>query len=1025
MSSGLSPQKPFKRPPRLVSGIIFLVALVIFVGPILIGYYTDWLWFSEVDFRGVFTRVLVTRIVLFLVFGVIAAAIVWLAGYLAFRYRPDDMDDVFGFEPDNPIRAYRAAIEQSLKRVMLGVPIFIGILAGIVGQANWTTVSLFLNGSDFGVSDPQFHRDYGFYAFTLPLIRLVVGSLSSLLIVAFLVALVGHYLLGGIRVGANGFAEKGAMSNPARIQLAVTAGLWMLLRVVSYWLDRYDLLSAQHGGGQGSSFYGGSYTDINAVLPAKILLMVIAVVVAAAFFSAVVLRDLRIPALATGLMVLSAVVIGTAWPLAIEQFSVAPNRAEKESKYIARNIEATRYAYGVTDDEVTYISNWGAEGASEESVADDVATLSNIRLLDPQILSDTFTQQQQLKNFYGFPDKLNIDRYTVDGELRDYVVAAREIDPNALRDNQRDWINRHTVYTHGNGLVAAPANQVDEVARDVGSTRGGYPVYTVSDLQTLQRRAENEEAEKLGIEVDEPRVYFGPVIASGPTNSDYAIVGGTLDGKALEYDTDGSSYTYTGSGGVSIGNIVNRTAFALRYQEINMLLSDRIDGNSKIIFERDPRSRVEKVAPWLTTDSATYPTVIDGKIKWIVDGYTTLSNLPYAQRTTLSEVTRDSLNANGTNQRLLTDQVGYIRNSVKAVVDAYDGSVELYEFDDSDPVLKAWEGVFPGTVKPKEEISDDLREHLRYPEDLFKVQREIIAKYHVDDARVFFTSDDFWSVPSDPNASKGVEGVNQPPYYVVAADPESRDAGFQLITPFRGLERQFLAAHMSVSSDPDNFGKITVRVLPTQTQTLGPAQAQDTMMSSDQVARDRSLWEGTNDIKNGNLLTLPVGGGEILYVEPIYTQRKDQDSAFPKLLRVLVNYNGQVGYAPTIAEALSQVGIDPRSAADVEEATDLPDSVGRTPAGGDSGGGGEATEPSTTIGGVPAADLNEAMDRVSEALKGLNDAKNASHEEYGRALDRLDRAVAEYQRLQNQATSDGADSDPAVPNPADPEEANV
>lgn len=960
--------------------IVGILALILLLAPMSVGFYTDWLWFGEVDFRGVFSTVVVTRIILFIVFALIAGFITWLAGYFTVKLRPDD---AVSFDLDSPVYQYRQMIEKSMRRILtLFLPIFVGLLAGIVGQGNWRTVQLWLNRQEFGVADQQFGLDYGFYAFSLPMLRLLTDTLSILLIVAFLIALVGHYLLGGIRAGNQMTGQKTYISRGARAQLAVTAGLWMLNQVASYWLDRYDLLTKEN-----STFTGAGYTDINAQLPAKIILMVIALFVAVAFFSAIFLKDLRIPGLAVVLMILSSIVIGAAWPLLLERFSVQPNRAERESEYISRNIESTRFAYGITDDDVTYLENWGAGGATNDEVAADTATISNIRLLDPQILSPTFTQQQQLRNFYGFPDQLAMDRYEVDGELRDFVVAAREMDPNSLQQNQQDWINRHTVFTHGNGFIAAQANQVDEVARDVGSTRGGYPVYTVSDLQSNARRAESENAEELGIKVDQPRVYYGPLIASAADGADYAIVGDTGDGP-VEYDTDTTSYTYDGAGGVDIGNVINRSAFALRYQEMNFLLSDRVGGDSKILFERDPRSRVENVAPWLTTDSKTYPTVIDGRIKWIVDGYTTLESLPYATRSSLTEATQDAVMPDGTMQPLITDRVGYIRNSVKAVVDAYDGTVELYEFDTEDPVLKAWRGVFPDTIKPESEISDELRDHLRYPEDLFKVQRDMLARYHVDDAGTFFTNDAFWSIPGDPTAAEGRQELKQPPYYVVAADPETDESSFQLITPFRGLQREFLSAHMTASSDPENYGDITVRVLPTGAVTQGPKQAQDAMMSSDQVAQDQTLWRGSNDLHNGNLLTLPVGGGEILYVEPIYSQRKDQASAFPKLLRVLVFYKGQVGYAPTIAEALSQVGIDPAAAQDIDEvdgAVVVPDTTD------------EADTPAPT---PPAGSQSEGITAINDALRNLESARNGSFEEYGKALDELDAAVNSYQSAQ-------------------------
>ncbi|MFR9838482.1 UPF0182 family protein [Corynebacterium striatum] len=986
-----------KRPPRLLSWAVAIIAVLLFVGPMLVGFYTDWKWFGAIDYRGVFTTTLVARIVLFILFAVVAGGVVFAAGFVAWRGRPDSID--FS-DLNSPVYQYRRSIEKTMGLFLKVIPILVGAVAGLLGQASWREFMLFLNGQDFGVKDPQFQRDLGFYAFQLPVWNIVVSAFSMLLMVCFLLALFSHYILGGIRIGNRAAGVRGSISRPARLQLAVTAGLWMLLQVVGYWLDRYQLLYNQH-----SLFTGGSYTDINAYLPAKIILMVIGVFVAVAIFAAVVIKDLRIPALAVVLMLLSSLTIGQAWPLMMERFSVNPNRQAKEAEYISRNIESTRYSYGLTDENVTYEENWGAGDVSDSKVAADTSTISNLRLLDPDIIAPTFTQMQQLKNFYGFPETLAMDRYTIDGEVRDFVVAARELDPNELQDNQQNWLNRHTVYTHGNGFVAAQANTVDEVARDAGSARGGFPIFTVSDLQTQQGKenegeGETQDAEKsLGIKVDQPRTYFGPVIASAQDGRDYAIVGKTGN-DPVEYDTDSTTYTYDGKGGVNIGNFFDRTAYALKYQEMNLLLSDRVGSESKILYDRDPRERVEKVAPWLTTDSATYPAVIDGRIKWIVDGYTTLDSLPYSQRTSLTETTQDTQNPNGTNQRLINEQVGYIRNSVKATVDAYDGTVDLYEFDTEDPVLKAWEGVFPNVVKPEAEISDELRNHFRYPEDMFKVQRNLLAKYHVSDPGVFFNNDAFWSVPEDPTAGES-RGLNQPPYYVMASDPKTGKPSFQLITSYRGLNRQFLSAHMAVSSDPENYGKITVKVLPTDTQTQGPKQAQDAMMSSDQVARDRTLWEGSNDLTNGNLLALPVGDGEILYLEPIYSQRKDQESAFPKLLRVLVSYKGRVGYAPTIGEALDQVGIDPKAAQDITE-IDGDGTEKNSPSDSKddkkSGEDGKASAPAS----APAASNEaEAIDEINTALDNVEKARNGSFEEYGKALDELDKAVESYKQLQS------------------------
>lgn len=987
---------------------VAVLAVAFFIVPVIVSNYVDWSWFRSVDYQGVYFNVIIARVVLFLIFGALAGLIAWLAAYVAFRARPDEFHSMGS---SSPLAEYRPMIARNLRPLLLGLPLFVGLITGLIAQANWRTALMFINGTSFGVEDPQFGKDLSFFAFNLPFLQFILGTLSILIIVGFVINGLMHYLLGSITTGNPRVGEKASVSHAARKQLAIIAGVWMLLKAADYWFDRYSLMNNQH-----DTFTGASYTDVNAMLPAQIVLLVISIFVAIMFFATIVLKDLRLPALAVALMIGSNLVVGVAWPLILEQFSVSPNRAEKESEYISRNIEATRFAYGIGEDEVTYEENWGAQdtnGGSKErkSIARDDATLSNVRLLDPEVLSPTFTQQQQLRNFYGFPDELSIDRYEVDGKTRDFVVAAREINPNTLTGNQNDWLNRHTVYTHGNGFVAAPANKVDEVAREAGSARGGFPVYTSADLQSIKSGKQGGE---LKVDLKQPRIYFGPLIASSADpNADYAIVG-TEGQEPVEYDTDTQNYRYTGKGGTDVSNPFNRLVFSTHYQSMNMLLSDRIGDGSRILFERDPRERVHKVAPWLTTDSKTYPVVVDGRIKWIVDGYTTLTNLPYSERTSLTDTTADALNPEGVNQnQLVNNDVSYIRNSVKAVVDSYDGSVDLYAFDEQDPVLKAWRGAFPDVVKPRSEISDELMAHLRYPEDMFKVQRELIAKYHVSDPGVFFQNDAFWSVPSDPSAAEDRQELAQPPYYVMAKDPNGDKASFQQITPFVGLRREFLAAHMTVNSDArsENYGKLHVRVLPTGTQTQGPKQAQDTMMSSDEIARERSLLQGSNTLTNGNLLTLPVGDGQILYVEPVYSKRKGQESAFPKLLRVLVSYNGQVGYAPTIAEALQQVGIDPSAATDLEEidGSVVKPGKGDSNKGSDKGdsddadkGRGEGSDNrGESAGSAPGAGGGDAAQRVRDAMDKVKQARESgTFEEFGRALDELDAAVSDLQRQQ-------------------------
>ena len=877
------------RRSRTLITIALAVILLLLVGPRLIDGYVDWLWFGELGYRSVFTTVLLTRLVLFLVVGLLVGGIVFAGLALAYRTRPV-------FVPSNgndPVARYRTVVMSRLRVIAAGVPVAIGLLAGIIAQSYWVRVQLFLHGGDFGIKDPQFGKDLGFYAFDLPFYRLVLSFFFVALFLAFVANLLAHYVFGGIRLSG----RTGALSRSARIQLISLVGTLVLLKAVAYGLDRYELLSHTRAG---KPFTGAGYTDINAVLPAKLILLAIALICAAAVFTAIVLRDLRIPAIGLVLLLLSSLIVGAGWPLIVEQISVKPNAAQKEREYISRSISATRQAYGLTNDVVTYRDYSNDGRATAEQVASDRATTSNIRLLDPTIVSPAFTQFQQVKNFYYFPDQLSIDRYLDhDGNLRDYVVAARELNPDHLIDNQRDWINRHTVYTHGNGFIASPANTVRGIANDPNQN-GGYPEFLVNAVGANGGVLSDGPAP-----LDQPRVYFGPVISNTP--ADYAIVGKTGVDREYDYETntETKNYTYTGGGGVPIGSWVSRSVFAAKFAERNFLFSNVIGSNSKILFNRDPAQRVEAVAPWLTTDSNIYPAIVNKRLVWIIDAYTTLDNYPYSELTSLESATADSTEV--AFNRLVPDkQVSYIRNSVKATVDAYDGTVTLYQQDERDPVLKAWMKVFPGTVKPKSDITSELAAHLRYPEDLFKVQRMLLAKYHVNDPVTFFSTSDFWDVPLDPNPTAS---SYQPPYYIVAKDIAKGDnsASFQLTSAMNRFKRDYLAAYISASSDPATYGKITVLTIPGQVN--GPKLANNAITTDTAVSQDLGVIgrDNQNRIKWGNLLTLPVAQGGLLYVEPVYASPGSSDAAssYPRLIRVAMMYNDKIGYGPTVSDALT------------------------------------------------------------------------------------------------------------------------
>ncbi len=975
------------RRSRILIAIALAVIVLLLVGPRLIDAYVDWLWFGELGYRSVFTTVLATRLVVFLVVGLIVGSIVFAGLGLAYRVRPV-------FVPSNgandPVARYRILVISRLRLVGIGVPTAIGLLTGIIAQTYWVRIQLFLQGGDFGIDDPQFGKDLGFYAFDLPFYRLVISYLLVMLFLAFLANLLAHYIFGGIRLSG----RTGALSRPARIQLVSLIGALVLLKAVAYWLDRYELLSHTRAG---KPFTGAGYTDINAVLPAKFIMLAIALICAAAVFSAIVLRDLRIPAIGLVLLLLSSLIIGAGWPLIIEQISVKPNAAQKEREYISRSITATRQAYGLTDDVVTYRNYSGDARATAAQVAADRATTSNIRLLDPTIVSPAFTQFQQGKNFYFFPDQLTIDRYLdKDGNLRDYVVAARELNPDRLIDNQRDWINRHTVYTHGNGFIASPANTVRGIANDPNQN-GGYPEFLVNVVGANGTVVSNGPAG-----LDQPRIYYGPVISN--TAADYAIVG--RNGADREYDyetnTETKNYTYTGDGGVRIGNWLSRSVFAAKFAERNFLFSSVIGSASKILFNRDPARRVEAVAPWLTTDSSLYPAIVNKRLVWIIDGYTTLDNYPYSELTSLSSATADSNEVEF--NRLLPDQrVSYIRNSVKATVDAYDGTVTLYAQDEQDPVLKAWMKVFPGTVKPKGDISPELAEHLRYPEDLFKVQRMLLAKYHVNDPVTFFSTSDFWDVPLDPNPSAS---SYQPPYYIVAKNlaKDDNSASYQLISAMNRFKRDYLAAYISASSDPDTYGKITVLTIPGQVN--GPKLANNAITTDPAVSQDLGVIgrDNQNRIRWGNLLTLPVAQGGLLYVEPVYASpgASDASSSYPRLIRVAMMYNDKIGYGPTVGDALTGLfgpgagataaGIAPTDAG----APANPPQVSPTPA--DPAAPPAATPPpppaaATVLSPAKAAALHE----IQTAIAAVRDAqKKGDFAGYGAALQQLDDAINKF-----------------------------
>ena len=857
--------------PLTITFVVLFILASVLVS--LSGFYADLLWFRSVDYVNVWQTTLFTKIYLFIGFGLITATFVTANIFIAFRRRPIYVP--VAVEADN-LERYRAQLEPIRKFAGVGIFLALFYFAGTSATRLWQEWLLFTNSTNFGTVDPQFGKDISFFAFKLPMWQSLIGWGISTIILALLASAAVHYIYGGIRTQV----KEDRTTVAARVQLSILLGLLVLLKAVAYWFDRYALTLKE-----GRLITGLTYTDVNALLPAKSILAAIAVVCSLLFFANIVRKSWLLPTAGVALMVAASVLIAGVYPATIQQFQVKPSESTKEAPFIQKNIDATRAAYGLNSVEV--VDYQATVTTSAGQLANDAATIANIRLMDPNVLSATFRQLQQIKPYYSFADSLDIDRYKINGKERDVVVAVREL--NIDGNPSRNWINDHLVYTHGFGMVGAFGNTVDA---------DGKPSFTVGDIPPTK-----------GLGEFEPRIYFGENVP------DYSIIGGPAASNPVEldYPDDKSpngqkNYTYTGKGGVPMGSIFSRLLFAIKYQEQRIVLSNLINSDSKILFERHPRDRVAKVAPWLTLDGDPYPAIIDGKILWIVDGYTTSAGYPNSRKVNLAN-TADALTTRSNAVSSLDNKnVNYIRNSVKATVDAYDGTVTLYQWDEKDPVLATWSKAFPGSVKPKSEISADLLSHIRYPEDMFRVQRDILSAYHVTTADAFYGGQDFWRVPLDPS-SFGSNSGNQPPYYLTMQIPGQKKPTFSLYTPFvpRG-GRENLTALAVVNSDAgDEYGKITVLQLPRSTNIAGPSQVSSNFEAKPEVATSLSLLrQGGSDVVLGNLLTLPVGNG-LLYVQPVYVRATGNTAAYPLLQKVLVSFGDQIGFSETLQGALDQV----------------------------------------------------------------------------------------------------------------------
>jgi uncharacterized membrane protein (UPF0182 family) len=923
------PPRPERRRPRPLVLTLIVMAVLIVAFSLFASVWTEKLWFGSVGYGDVFSKLVWTKIGLFAFFGAVMALVVGGNLWIAFRLRPM-------FRANSPEQAnldrYREVITPIRRILVLAASAVFGIFAGASATGQWRSYLLWANGQSFGQKDPYFHKDIGFYVFTLPWLHWLVDFTMTALVLGLLAGVFVHYVYGGIRLQA----RAGRVSGPAQAQISVMLGLLVLLKGVDYYLDRFDLNTAN-----GGLVTGMTYSRQHAMLPSKNILMAIALVCAVLFFANVFRRTWTLSGMGLALFALSAIVLGVIWPATVQKFQVKPDEPDKESTYIANNIAATRDAFQLPgDDPIGYEASTNLNTREVETSK----TIPYVRLLDPLVVRDAFNQLQQQKGYYTVGGVLDVDRYKVDATERDMVVAAREINLAGLPLGQKKWANEHTVYTHGYGMIAAYGNQRDEQGNEVVGD-GTPPSWAEQDLPP-----------KGVLTGPDGKPGYRDQVYYGENSPSYSIVGKKPGGNDVELDVpqgsgaagDAKTSTYTGKGGVKIGSMFDRLLYSVKFGDPNLVLSSRVNSSSKILYDRSPREEVQKVAPWLTVDSDALPSVVDGKIVWILDGYTTTDRYPLAEKRSLTEMTSDSISPRSAYATLPTDQINYMRNAVKATVDAYDGTVTLYEWDQGDPILQAWERAFPGVVKSRDSIPPALLAHFRYPEDLFKVQRNLFADYHVDSPKTFYEGSDKWDVPEDPDHAANT----QPPYRLSVAPVKQQDPGspdpdpvFSLTSVYTPTNKQNLASYFSVVADaasPD-YGKFTVLRMPATSNTYGPTQMANQFSNATKVATALKNYKGNTDavVVPGNLLTLPVDGG-FLYVQPLYTTRSTGGSGkYPVLQFVLASYGGSggndVGMGPSLTKALNNIGKAQADTSNVGGPTDTVDTPGSTGTPGTSG----------------------------------------------------------------------------------------
>jgi uncharacterized membrane protein (UPF0182 family) len=859
---------------RGLSFLVFVGIIGFSIARAIATFLTNYLWFDSVDLNSVWIKILLTKSALVAATSLLAFAFIFINLRLAVRATPV-MDIFESFESQDPLSRFREFFNERFLKYRFVGAIGLSLFLGAGASQLWEQVLLFLNQKSFGITDPVFQYDVSSFVFGLPLYRLFVSWGFQLVIFTSFIIVLFFIATGALQLRPGRLPE---VSSGAKAHLSVLLAFIAVLKAFAYRLDSMELLYSPRG-----KVFGASYTDVVAHLPALNLLILISLFGAILLLVNIKRRGWLLPVTAISLWLAVSIIVGGVVPAAIQRFRVVPDELNKELPYVENHINYTRLAYGL--DSIEEKSFEASPNLTNNDIADNAQTVDNIRLWDPTVLAETYSQLQEIRAYYAL-DEVDVDRYKINGELTQVMVSARELDQTNLP--AVGWVNERLQYTHGYGVVFSPANNVASQGQPDFYVKGVPATTTVSEL-----------------EVQQPRIYFGESAES----VEYVVVNSLQEEVDYPLSTEGQSVAYTnysGDGGVGIGSFFRRLGFALRYSELNLLISNQLSDDSKLIMERNVVSRVKKAAPFLYTDNDPYLALIDGNLFWIIDMYTVSDKYPYAQPADTRRINENSglpLNFN------------YLRNSVKAVVNAYDGTMNFYVVDESDPLISSYNDIFPNLFTPKSSMSSELLEHIRYPEDLFTIQSDMYRDYHMTDPRVFYADEDPWVIPSDSSTTPRVATLRgefteigfKPmlPYYLLMSLPGESDLSYLIFQPFNPENRPNMQSFLVADADPENYGQLIDFRLPKGEFVDGPSQVATRINQDPDISQIFTLLDqqGSSVIK-GNLFVVPINQS-ILYYQPIYLQ--GEQNPLPEFKFVVVVFQDRIIMEESLSEALASV----------------------------------------------------------------------------------------------------------------------